>query len=420
MNTITDLRRTLDRHAGDLPDPAAVARTLAVHHRIAAVRRRRRAAGTGLLAAAVVAGAALVAWPRSDDAAPAGPVVLGERAPGSIRSLGYAFDATGRTQVVDGSGTIRLAASETPRLLSWTLRGATSVRFTMPGPEVHLTDATRFGDFLYVPAGQAETVRVQVARGSVGIATYALSDRVTPAGYTRAGVTYRATVAGVHLLAAAVADPGRTSVTTSFVVPDGSVSLGVMCTNLPRGYVVNVSYGNGGPVSSSGCDSDGTFDPGASSFTESRVRHPGRTVRLRAWISRGFHDTARVPDGSVPHLTLGVGAYGPVPERRVDGVGVPVEIESQGHTWRLDGSILTTDRGALTVPPAAHDRLATVVSRSPGRTRLSVRYGQQTTGSLGRGSGALPGLWLAAGDRLRASLGNAPGSIAVALYTRVG
>ena len=96
MNTLSDLRRTLDQHAGDVADPAAVARAAAVHHRVAVVRRRRRAVGAGVLALVVAAGVTTAVWPRgSQEPAPAAPVVLGQRAPTTIGSLGYTYRTDG-------------------------------------------------------------------------------------------------------------------------------------------------------------------------------------------------------------------------------------------------------------------------------------------------------------------------------------
>ena len=58
MNTLDDLRSTLDRHASGLPDAALVDRAAAVRGRVRVVRRRRQA-GVGGVAAAVVAAVAL-------------------------------------------------------------------------------------------------------------------------------------------------------------------------------------------------------------------------------------------------------------------------------------------------------------------------------------------------------------------------
>ena len=429
MNSLTDLRRTLDHHADlateRVADPAAVARTTAVHHRITAVRRRRRTVGGGALALAL-AGVGLTALQVRHDSQPlpTGPVVLGERAPGSIRSLGYAYDATGQAQVVSGSGTIRLARSDTPRLLSWTLHDASSVRFTVPGDEVHRTDATHFRDFLYVPAGQAETIPVEVAGGSVGVATYALSDRIHPAGYTRDGVTYRGKVAGVPLLAARIED-GTTELTTTYVAPDGPVRIGVMCTPLPKGYTLNVSLNGEGRISSGGapCDSDGSFDPGATASTQLRQGHPGRTVTVRVWISRSTHDATPVPVADLPGLRMGVGVYGPVDQVRVGGYAVPRTIEAEGQTWTLGDLVQGRTGRTLALTPDGTDRMAAVAWHTHGRTRVYFRAGAATpTGSgsdSGSGKAAMGDLWVPATSTAHARVTRGHGTFGMVAYDPV-
>lgn len=428
MNTLTDLRRTLDRHADDVADAGTdavtVTRTTAVHHRIAVVRRRRRTVGAGVVSLALLAGVAAVVLPRgTSDALPTGPVVLGERAPGSISSLGYAFDATGRSQVIRGSGKLRLGESDTPRLLSWTLHGATTARFTLPGPEVHRTTVTHFGDFLYVPAGEAGPILVSAPGGSVGIATYDLSDRVTPAGYTRDGVTYRSTVAGTSLLTARIADD-TTDVTTSYVAPDGPIQVRVMCTPLPRGYVVNVSLNGHGRVSSGGapCDSDGTFDPGASGYVQLRQGKPGRRVVVRAWISRSFRDANAVPASELRDPRIGVGVYGPVEQVRVGGYQVPRTLEAEGRTWTLGDLDEGRPGDTLGFAVTAADRMAAVAWHSSGRSTIDVRVGRDVTSSGESESGgraAMPGIWVPGGSTVRVTMPRGEGTFGAVLYDRV-
>ena len=425
MNSLTDLRRTLDRHADDVADPATIARTTAVHHRIAVVRRRRRAAGAGVLSLALLAGVAGLAIPRLGDheVLPAGPVVLGEQAPGSIRSLGYAFDATGQSQVIRGSGKIRLGESDTPRLLSWTLSDATTARFTLPGPEVHRTKVTHFGDFLYVPAGEPGPILVSAPGGSVGIATYAVSDRVTPPGYTRDGVTYRSTVAGTSLLTARIAD-GTSDVSSSYVAPDGPVQVRVLCTSLPRGYVVNVSLNGQGRVSSGGapCDSDGTFDPGASGYVQLRQGRPGERVVVRAWVSRSMRDATAVPASELSDARIGVGVYGPVDQVRLGGYQVPRTIEAEGRTWTLGDLDQGRPGDVLGFAATPADRMATAAWHSTGRSTIDVRVDGDVTSSGESASGgqaAMPGIWVPGGSRMRVTMPRGSGAFGAALYNRV-
>jgi hypothetical protein len=424
MNSLTDLRRTLDQHADEVADPASVARTTAVHHRIAVVRRRRRAVAGGALALVLVAvGATAVQVQRDSQVSPFGPVVLGERAPGTIRSLGYAYDATGGSQVISGSGRIVVASAPTPQLISWTLRDATSVRFTMPDDEVHRTGVSHFHDFLYVPAGQDATIPVDVSGGSVGVATYALSDRVTPPGYTRDGVTYRQQVAGTTLLGARIED-GTTELRTSYVAPAGPVRIGVMCTPLPKGYVVNVSLDGRGRVSSGGapCDSDGGFDPGAHSSTQLRHGQPGSTVTVRVWISRSFTDAALVPASALPRLRMGVGVYGPVDQVHAGGYAVPRSIEAEGHAWTL-GEVAQGRTGrVLSLPAADGDRMAAVAWHTSGTTRVHFRAGSATpTGSgtnAAGGQAAMGDLWIPAGSPAHARVTRGDGTFALVAYER--
>ena len=64
MNTLSDLRSTLDEHAERVPDGEAVARTAAVRHRVSVVRRRRRAVGGRRPSLALLVGAASLVTAR--------------------------------------------------------------------------------------------------------------------------------------------------------------------------------------------------------------------------------------------------------------------------------------------------------------------------------------------------------------------
>ncbi len=96
MNSLDDLRATLDRHADDVSDLAGpgVARTAAVHLRVQVVRRRRRVVAAGGVAAvvAVVGGVALLPeGARQATPDPAGTVV-GLTPPAQLTALGFSYD----------------------------------------------------------------------------------------------------------------------------------------------------------------------------------------------------------------------------------------------------------------------------------------------------------------------------------------
>ncbi len=419
MSTLSDLRSTLDEHAESVADAEATARLSAVHHRVAVVRRRRRAVGTGAVALAMVAGVAVALWPRSaQEPTPAGPVVLGQRAPSTLHSLGYTYDATGHAQVVHGRGTVVVAESPKPQLLTWTTVRTATVTFELNG-EVHRTTVSHFRDFLWLPGGVANRVHVDAGRADVGIATYAVAARA-PAGYTRAGVTYRRVVAGADLLAAKIGDEGESSVTTTFLVPKGSTSVGVMCSELPHGDVVNLSFDGHGAVSSTTCDGDSTFDPGSAAYPHDHVGRPGHTVRVRVWISRGFHDHTPVPAGSIPGLRVGVGVYGPVAQRSLGGSPVPLEIEDEGRLWQLATTASQRTSTRLRVGPAPVDRVASLVWRTHGHTRMTFGVESQTpegSSSTG-GPGGMSDLWVPAGSAVQASASQGSGRYGIACYER--
>lgn len=421
MNTITDLRRTLDQHAGDVADSTTVARTTAVHHRVAVVRRRRRTGAVATLALVGLGVVAAVVPHHSRDVQPAAPRLLGVQAPTTITSLGYTYRSDGHGTTFDGSGALRIARSDSPRLFSWTMSPRSSVEVQLPDRTQVFSQVSRFQDYVVVPAGESGRLKVASPGGRVAIASYDLTD-LAPRGYTKAGITYRQEVAGSPLLGASVGDLGATSVTTTFRAPDGLVDIGVMCTRLPKGDVINVSFGNGGPISSSSCDSDGSFDPGASSFTGFHPRHPGRAVTVHAWVSPGFHDSTVLPAGSVPGLRLGVGLYGAVSEQRVGGARLPRTIEYGGHTWALASDSSMSAGRTMRLPSARVDRVASMIWRTHGHTMVTFgATGRTPTGSSSPGGvGSLPEVWVPAGAGLRAAVTRGSGTFGVALYERVG
>ncbi len=421
MNSLTDLRRTLDQHADDVADPAAVARTAAVHHRVAVVRRRRRAVGTGVVALALVAGSAAVLVPRlTSDAQPAAPVVLGQQAPTTVDSLGYTYRTDGHGESFTGRGSISLKASSRPRLFSWTTDGATTVRVTLPNGDVLRSTTQGFDDSAVVAPGEEGRLAVRVSSGHVGLASYSLT-ATSPAGYTHAGLTYRDEVSGARLLTARIGEPGQIDLHASFVAPRGWLGVGVMCSELPKGAALNVSFNGHARASGESCDSDGTFDPGAHLGVAFPVRHPGAPVRVRAWVSTGMDDPTPLATESTADLRIGVGVYGPLPQQPLAGNTVPEVVERDGHTWRL-ATWRTSTGSPLRLPASSQDRVAAMAWHTHGHTRVTFGAGASATpegGSFSGGGGGLPDLWVPAGAPVRATLDHGRGRFGVALYERV-
>jgi hypothetical protein len=419
MNTLSDLRSTLDAHADRIPDGETVVRAAAVHHRVSVVRRRRRAVGAGALALVVATTIGVVGVQRDSSTPP--PVVFGVRAPETITSLGYTYRTDGRAETFAGRGSVAVSASSAPRLYSWTTDRPVTVRMVLPNGEAWTSQRSRFTDFVQVPAGQSGTLRVSVPAGSVGLASYALTD-AAPAGYTKNGSTYRQSVDGTPLLAAAISDEGRPELRTSYVATGGRVDLRLACSGLPKGYAVNLSLNGDGRLSSSGgsCGAGNWLDPGSSSVSELRDRPAGTTVHVRVWVSTGFGSGRALPASAVPGLRLGIGVYGPAVSRRVGGYRLPIVVEQDGHTWALTSS-RSSDGPPLRLQPAGGDRVAGMAWRIRGRAEVEFRAGATATPSgsdVVGGTAAMGSLWVPAGQTPRARILKGTGTFGVAMYER--
>ena len=420
MNNLSDLRSTLDEHAGRVADGEAVVRVAAVRHRVSVVRRRRRAVGAGALALVVATVIGVVGVQRTSATPP--PVVFGVRAPETITSLGYTFRSDGQAATFARHGALKLTASSRPRLFSWTTDRPGPVRMVLPNGEVWTSHRTRFTDFVQIPAGQSGRLRISVPAGSVGLASYSLTD-AAPAGYTRNGSTFRQVADGTPLLAAVISDEGQPQLRTTYVATGGQVDLRLVCSGLPKGYAVNLSLNGEGRVSSSSssCDADDWVDPAAGGSTGIPDRAAGTTVHVRVWVSTGFHSGRALPASAVPGLRLGVGVYGPTSSRRVGGWRLPTVVEQDGHTWGMVST--TSSAGApLRIEPADHDRVAGMAWHVRGSSEVEFRSGPNVAPSgsdVAGGKAAMGALWVPAGQTSRARILKGTGRFGVAMYERL-
>jgi hypothetical protein len=421
MTSLTDLRNTLADHAGRVPDAETIVRADAVRHRVAAVRRRRRAVGAGGLALVVATTLGVLGIHR-DSSDPA-PVVLGVRAPDTMTSLGYTYQADGWAYTVDGSGSVKIGASDKPRLISWTVQGSPTVRFVLPNGEIWNSRASHFRDFVALPAGQSGTLQISAGGGRAGVATFTLTD-APPEGYTKEGITFRRTVATAPLLGAVVGDLGQTDVSTSYVVPRGRESLHVLCTGL-KGGTVHV-WVNGRERLSGDCNDSETFDPGTGTSYTFRMSHAGRTVPLRVWVSKGgLKSQTPLAAGSAPRLRLGVGIYGPVETQGVGAGGLRVDtfVEQDGHLWQsgvVTGMSNGEDTRDLGEGPNTFQGPALAVWDTTGTTRISFEAPGMPSagGSYPAGGGGLGDLWVPRGAAVHLRLIRGSGPIGLAFYRR--
>jgi hypothetical protein len=420
MNTLSDLRSTLDDHAGQVHDGEAVVRSAAVRHRVAVVRRRRRAVGAGALALVTAVTLGTIGLQRASSTPP--PVVFGTRAPETLTALGYTYRTDGTARTFDGHGSLKITASPAPRLYTWTTDRPGTVRLVLPDGEVWHSSKTRFGDYVTILPGETGTLRVSVPSGSVGLASYTRTD-AAPAGYTKDGSTFRRSVAGTPLLAAAISDMGQPVVRTTYVATGGQVDLHLACSGLPRPFAVNVSLNGDGRVSSSSgtCDIGDWVDPGASGFGEMRDARAGTTVHVRVWVSTGLSDGHVLPASDVPHLRMGIGVYGPAANRAIGGYQLPTVVEQDGHTWGL-ATTATSDGAPLRLPASDRDRAAQMAWRIKGHAQVEFRAGSHSTpsgSSVAGGQAAMGTLWVPAGERPSARILHGTGTFGVGLYERL-
>ncbi len=414
MNSLSDLRTTLDEHAEHVLDGEAVVRSAAVRHRVAVVRRRRRVTVAGAACAVLLAGAAGLVVPRVDgDSLPAAPTVLGVKAPTNQHSLGYTYRTDGSSETFAGSDSMDIESSSQPRLLSWTTERHTTVRITLPDATHWTSRLSRFRDFVVIPPQVSGKLRVSVDAGRVGLTTYDLTD-AQPDGVTRDGITFRRAVAGSPLLTAAIGAQGQNDVRTSYLGIRGPVRVSVLCTGAPSDSTVHVSMGRA--ESSTGCDGT-TFDPGADVIGSNTPGRIGRAVPVRVWVTG--------PDGTTPltsdDVRIGVGLYGPFGRARTDIGPMDIDLEYGGHTWRLD-TVQHPPTPFIDLQPLAQATLIRVAMATHGDkpAGLTIRVTGlplEQSGFGGDGVGISGPYWVPAGAHAQVRRSPA-GALVVARYAR--
>jgi len=364
LHSLHDLRATLDHRAGDVHDEVSPARVAAVEGRARAVRRRR-AAGVAAAAVLAVAGVAVVsALPGPDRPEPAS-------APDTMTALGWTYRVDHTTATEGDRIDADVLPSDVPQLVSWATTGDDQdVRIRMNGEESR-SDASDFGDFVWLPPGWSGQVSVIGAEPGLTVTQYALDRSVSPEGVGEGVTTFREDVAGRTLAGAAFGEAGQAEMEVPVTAEPGELALAHTCEGLPLGYQVRVGLvGRPGYLSSgSGCAED-TFDPGGSPVLGFAGRwRPGTALRI--WVVRHGEPVA---DGEIDELRLGLAAYALADDpRTVAGHDFARVIEHAGKVWRLERTVTGpgTDLPRLTVP-AAGDHVVTdwVVART--RTTYAV------------------------------------------------
>ncbi|GAA1477212.1 hypothetical protein GCM10009623_16580 [Nocardioides aestuarii] len=430
MNTLDDLRRTLDHHAHDVHDDVVHSRTAAVRGRAVAVRRRR-VAGVATAAALVVAGALVTPRLVSDtDPQLADRTLIGQVAPASMRSLGYTYRFVEGVEEADGNASVRLDASDTPRLLSWASAADDVTLYTAVEGQETPSERTAFDDFTYVSPGESGRWAVRGGGEPTAIAVYELDDDVLPAGTTVGrDITFRQEVGSEQLVAAGALSEGEAVLTVTATVPENQrMRVAEFCQGVPSDrdedlWVVISVDGDGG-VGSGGCDHD-DFDPatGDAQFLEApHLPAPGEQVEVRMWVARGVDGDPIAFEGS----RLALGLYDVAdPAVVVGGWDMAPHIEHEGHEWRFVDSAeatvgerrvaYTNTTDGLLLAVGSHHRTAGMVTMrgvgDDGVTRSSGGLGGSSTiGVLPPGGSAQVTTRKPLGER---------GSLGLALYERI-
>lgn len=369
MNTLQDLRATLDQHAHEVPDDTGMARVAAVAGRARRVRQQR-AGAVGVAAVLAVVGISLVPSLAERSAQPAA-------APDTLSALGWTYDYRGAEHTDGDSLEVDLPASDTPRLVSWATAGAEQdVEVRFPGTR-WVSDAGDYDDFVQVPSGPATTIRLTGPAG-LTLATYDVDLGAAPDGIGSGAATYRSEVAGRRLLDAAIGEPGQASVSIDVPATRGTLWVGEMCEQVPDDLTMRVTVDDGKGFFSSGSCSGSTFDPGGSAGYG--VPGRGRDLTMTMTLRR---DGQPVADGDYPDLRVGLGAYVEAGRTiRPAGLAQPETIEDSGHTWAIDEVVTGTGADLPSTTVAARGMTVVGVSvRASGRTTWGV--------SLDGGAGSL-------------------------------
>lgn len=437
MNTIDDLRGTLADHA-DITDTDLGDRSASIANRVRVVRRRR-AAAVGLGAAAVVAAAAVgVSLPHAGHEVAPATRLLGVTVPKTMTATGYTYDFE---RSVTGSGDtaqVRLGLTNDPVLVSWVTEGSDQRVSVHTGADNFVSNSPDFGDYaIFNPGAGSARVRV-TGHSHVALAVYRL-DAKAPAGVTRDGITFRAQVAGNHLMRAKISRVGASRLDFSFTVRAAHpVHLGLtyFCRTTDRpadhGHTDWVTTTvNGRPFTQGGsCGPIAKpFDPGAGDvYGSAGLFRPGQHVRVTMRLLDKSHGGHPV---TAPRSLLGAGMYAEdAPVHRL-GHGLdaaPETLEYAGHTWRLatSRSGLAHAGAPFTVPvPDPSERMLTYVTTRPATAKgAMVQVVVDGTGGLDlfQGGGTEYGRYVEPGAASTAGLrvvhDTAPVWAGVALYRR--
>jgi hypothetical protein len=413
MNTLADLRATLEERADALHDTGRYVRSRAVHARVRAVRRRRAAVAGSAATALVVAGVATagVLLGRPSPVAPADHVA-GVQVPRHVAVYGFPYDLTGTRTVAGGAGRVHLGSAGRWQAVSLAASGLGDGTATLLVDGQPAARATGSGD-VEVPVPLFDgTPDLRVAldgapRGArAGLAVYEATGGL-PAGVTNGHAVFRDEVAGSRLRAGAFSKPGESVVSVPFSGGTADTRVADYCATPEKGLWLSITL-DGKPVLGTSCDGSDDVDAGAGGSSFDRA--PAGSHELRAYLTRG-PDGPRVP---APTADFGVAIYDqPAGVQRVLGMRVAPQVELDGRTWRLERVVPQGTPGtAVTTTVDTSDGDRVVGQVAAGRMAWTTWRGSSLRGESTR-MGSAPGVrsagmsvetFLPRGDRYRVTL----------------
>lgn len=342
MNTIHDLRATLDQHAEDLEDVQRHARVVAVRRRVRSARRRRSATTTVAAVAVVIAAVAAVGTLRSPATVePAAPTVVGIDVPEtwSVLEFPYTLDQTAtfrgdRDEVVLGGDENDPARAVA--LFAAGLGSGSATLYSDGEPVARVLGGEgEEGAALPVPVASTETtlsVRFDGASDAAraGLAVYTATDQL-PAGVSNGTAVFRQVVSGAELVEAGFSEEDSPAVTFTFRGRLDEARFASYCVAAESDLRFNLEVDGDGPFSGS-CQRTDDRDAGTSWAAFTEETGAARVHTVRAYLTRGGSDEPVSSPGSV----LGAAVYRQ-PSERQEAAGTTVDstTEYAGRIWRL-------------------------------------------------------------------------------------
>lgn len=336
MNTIHDLRNTLEQHAEGLDDRQQHARVVAVRGRVRAVRRRRTGVVAAAAAVAVVAGIVTAGSLRDPGSIqPAGPEVLGVEVPEEITVHGFPYEYAEARDLSGAGDQLRLPASDENRAVSLVATGLGSGSATLVLDGTPVSRAFD-GEPVEAPVpayASSEDTRVSVRLDGaapdarVGVAVYDATGDL-PEGVTDGVRVFREQVAGSHLLAADLTDSPE-GLELPFAGTGSPLEHADFCSTSTPGVWMTVLLDDEEMYQAQCREEDGAVDVG-SARSALGVLDGSHTLRIR--LTRGHDGPAVAPDDVVLGLAVYEAPFTTAP--RIAGFTPPEYVEWEGRTWR--------------------------------------------------------------------------------------